>query len=209
MKKQRTQLIALLVVVVLLFLGIKGVGYLKERQEAEAQKTENILILQLEEERLTELSYSYKGTEYSFVKQEDDWYATKDASLTLNQYMILAMAEKLTPLTALEQIDGVTDLSQYGLSDPARYVKCVADGMTYEILIGDYNDLTGQYYICLAGEDTVYTIAEAFVLAFNKTLEDVVQEMEETSEENSEESIAESAEDDMALESESMKETIE
>lgn len=185
MKKQRTQLIVLLVVVLLLLLGIKGVGYLKEQQAADDVQTETMQVLTLKEEQLTHLSYSYEGSEYAFLKKEDVWCAASDESLPLNQYMIIAMVEKLTPLAALEQIGGVTDLGQYGLAEPARYVKCVADGVSYEILIGDYNDLTGQYYICFAGEDTVYTVAEAFVLAFNKTLEDVVQEVEEKATEES------------------------
>lgn len=204
MKKQRTQLIVLLVVVVLLLLGIKGVSYLKEKQEAEELKTENVLVLQLEQEYITEIGYSYEGEEYSFVKKEDIWYAAEDESLSITQYMITAMEDKITPLAAWEQIDDVQDLSQYGLAEPARYVKCVADGVTYEILIGDYNDLTGQYYICFAGEDTVYTVAEAFVLAFNKTLEDVVEEVdEETVQENSEEITEESTETGEGAEDES------
>ncbi len=196
MKKQRTQLIVLLVVVLLLLLGIKGVGYLKEQQAADDVQTETMQVLTLKEEQLTHLSYSYEGSEYAFLKKEDVWCAASDESLPLNQYMISAMVEKLTPLAALEQIGGVTDLGQYGLEEPARYVKCVADGVSYEILIGDYNDLTGQYYICFAGEETVYTVAEAFVLAFNKTLEDVVQEIEEeTTEEGSLEEAEEAGEE--------------
>lgn len=202
MKKQRKQLIILLVVALLLLLGIKGAEYLTEKENEDALNTEMVIVLDLEAEHLTELSYSYEGEEYSFLKKDDTWYAAEDESLAITQYMITAMETKIAPLTATEQIDNVEDLSQYGLAEPARYVKCVADGVTYDIQIGDYNELTGEYYICFNGENTVYTVAEAFVLAFNKTMEDVVEVVEESSEESAEETTTGDSEEEGADSSE-------
>ncbi len=158
--------------------------YLTSKQQQEEQTSDVIKLIEAEEELITELGYVYNGQEYAFVKKEGTWYAKSDESLTITQVPIAAMAAKFAPFAASQKIENVQDMNQYGLETPARYLYCVADGVEHRILLGDLNEFSGDYYVCLPGEKDIYIVASSTILAFNNTLEDMIQIPEESSEED-------------------------
>ncbi len=188
MKKKRNQLILLVIVVLLLLAGIKGAEYLTS-QTKEEEKSEVIKLIEVEAERITELGYVYNDQEYAFVKKDGTWYAKSDESLTITQVQLPAMEAKFTPFTASQKIADVQDMNQYGLENPARYLYCVAEGVEHKILLGDLNEFSGDYYVCLPGETDVYIVPSSTVLAFNNTLEDMIVAPEENTAED--DSVAE------------------
>lgn len=186
MKKQRKQLIMLLAVLVLLAAAIPGVRYLNERQEAkEAEAAEaeqdSVVVIDAAYEDVVKFSYDYDGETYAFEKTEDTWHAAEDLSLSLKEYSIKNMLSGVAPFDALQVIEDVADLSQYGLADPERTISFETATASYILHVGDHNALTGTYYVCMPSETTVYVVEQTVVTRFNQTLEDVVETAAEES----------------------------
>ena len=188
MKKQKKQLIILLAVLVLLAAAIPGVRYLNERREAaetaEAEQ-EGSVIIDAAYEDVVKLSYDYEGVNYSFEKSEDVWHSVEEDSRNIKEYSIKSMLSGVAPLTALQVIEDVTDLSQYGLDDPERTISFETASARYILYVGDHNALTGTYYVSMPSENRVYVVEQTVVTRFNQTLEDVA-ETEEADEGQSE-----------------------
>ncbi len=87
------------------------------------------------------------------------------------------------------RITDVTDYSQYGLEEPQSRIvleyaesdesdaadDAAADSQTstIEILTGDYNDASGEYYARLAGDDSVYLVTGEYLEYFECTTDDL------------------------------------
>lgn len=67
----------------------------------------------------------------------------------------------------------MTDLEQYGLSEPSQTIQITTSDQTYTLCIGNYNSIIGEYYVYADDASTVYTVTSTAVTAFEKGLEDV------------------------------------
>ena len=86
------------------------------------------------------------------------------------------MEYALADITATRALENVTDFAQYGLDEPQSVISyTTADGASVEILTGDYNDVSGEYYAQLAGEHTVYTVSGDYMEDFQYTIDDHLQ----------------------------------
>lgn len=189
MKKQRKQLLILIILLLVLIAGYFGIQMYNENQSNLAEESTSIAITGLSSEDIIEITYDYSGEENTFVLEEDTWKYQDDTTLNIEQARITSMATKLAQLSTDTVIENVTDMSQYGLDEPARTISFKTADSTYEIAVGDYNTMTSVYYIALNGGDTVYTIGSTSVSAFNYVLDDLIEEVEE--EETAEEETAE------------------
>ena len=196
MNKQRKQLIILLAVLVLLGGGYLGLRQYNKMQSEKVVEEEGEAIVTLEEDSVIKFTYDYEGTEYTYEKKDDTWYYTADPELTLTQYRLTNIAGKMEELTAETTITDVTDMEQYGLTEPSRTFSFETAEESYQFYVGDYNDFTSQYYICRAGENTVYSVTAATVTCMNLDVMDIVEEEEstETAEGESEAAETETAE---------------
>lgn len=170
-----------LVVLVAAFLGIRQ--YNKNASSA-ASTTEDTqeTVLDVNSDDITNFRYVYEGETYVFEKEDDTWYYADDHSLNLNQDRIKAMILKVAPLKVNQVIENVTDMSQYGLTNPERTIQYETADRSVIINIGNLNSMTSQYYIAFPSEMKVYVVTTNVVTGFNYTLEDLV-EVEETAEE--------------------------
>lgn len=180
MKKQQKQLLILLLVLVALaacFLGVKQ--YNKVQSKKPAEETQEQIVIAVDDDEMLRFTYDYEGVSYTFEKEEGIWYYADDHSLKINQNQIIAMINKVAPLKVQQVISDVTDMSQYGLLEPARTITYETATDTFTLLAGNYNSMARIYYICLPTENTVYTVNGPVINGFNYTLEDLV-EVEET-----------------------------
>ena len=125
-------------------------------------------------------------------KDGDNWICDEDRSVDIDADKVSTMVGKVASLTSENKIENVEDIAQYGLDAPSLTI-LVSDGTTsYTILIGNYNETTYTYYMCLESDkSTVYTTDSATITSFNSnTLEDITAE-EETETETETESEAE------------------
>ena len=185
MKKQKVQFILLVVLLVVLigaYFGVDKYTAYVENKAAEEELLSKIYVAELDAVNVEALTFEYNGESNSFVKEDGVWVYEEDKSLEIEQSKIEAMAEAFANLTAESKIEGVTDLEQYGLTEPSRTLSFTADGAEHVWHIGNMNDLTYVYYMYdEADESTVYTITSGFLSNFNYGIKGLVAE-EETSE---------------------------
>ncbi len=192
MKKQQRQLfilVGVLVVLLCAFLGLKQ--YNKVQADKPAAEEEKILVIDAAAEEVTQLAYDYEGEDCVFEKEEDTWYAAQDHSLNIKQTRIASMVNGIAPLEASQAIENVTDLAQYGLTEPQRTITVETAAKSYILHVGDKNDLTSSYYVCFPSTSTVYVVSATDINRFNYGLDELVEEETETSAEESASSAAE------------------
>ncbi|MCR5754587.1 MAG: DUF4340 domain-containing protein [Acetatifactor sp.] len=182
MSKSMKQLLTSAIVLVALVVALFAVKQYQKAQSKKPQENTDITLVDINQDDIKRISYDYGGETYTFVKKDDTWCYEQDQSLNITQYMITSMAGKLAPLTATGAIENVTDVGQYGLDDTARKIVWETSDSTYEIEVGDYNTISAVNYIKFPSENTVYTVKSATVTAFEKSLDDVVEEEEATEE---------------------------
>lgn len=192
MKKQQRQLfilVGVLVVLLCAFLGLKQ--YNKVQADKPAAEEEKILVIDAAAEEVTQLAYDYEGEDCVFEKEEDTWYAAQDHSLNIKQTRITSMVNGIASLEASQVIENVTDLAQYGLTEPQKTITVETAAKSYILYVGDKNDLTSSYYVCFPSTSTVYVVSATDINRFNYGLDELVEEETETSAEESASSATE------------------
>lgn len=186
MKKQQRQLFVLVGVLVVLFCAFLGLKqYNKAQADKPVEEDEKIFVIDAAEEDVTQLAYDYEGEECAFEKEEDTWYAAQDHSLNIKQTRITSMVNGIAPLEASQVIENVTDLAQYGLTEPQKTITVETAAKSYILYVGDKNDLTSSYYVCFPSTSTVYVVSATDINRFNYGLDELVEEETETSTEDS------------------------
>ena len=188
MKKQKKQLLWMVLVLLLLVGGYFGVQKYNQAQAEKETEDDSLYALNVDSSEVTELSYTYEGVEYAFVLEDDVWKYRDDETLNLIQSRLNTMAEKLASLAVESQIDNVTDMSVYGLEEPEKVITFLAGGISYKIAVGDYNSMSGMDYININDSNVVYAVETGFVDAFDYALEELVEEVEEETESTTESS---------------------
>lgn len=190
MKKQKKQLI-----IMLLVLAILGVGYvllqrynMSKERAAMADTTEQLFEQfggEIDSSQVTELSY-YFGEEFcSFVKEGDVWKVKGDEELTLKQSPINTMVSSAVATYIVSRLEEVADLSQYGLQEPTNTITLKVAGTEHVIKVGNTNEMTSYLYLQMDDSSTVYVVSSGITTSFNQGLDDLIEteEIEEETEE--------------------------
>ena len=135
---------------------------------------ELITIIDVNYDDVIKISYQYDSMEMAFEKEDGNWVYSFDQSLEITQYYITYMVSEAANLFAVDRIEGVTDMSQYGLTDPSNTICIETVNESNIIYIGDYNEVTGVYYVCKPSDTTVYTISSSLLSSVDYGLEDLV-----------------------------------
>lgn len=179
MKKQKRQLVIMILLLALLVGAFYGLRAWQSRAP-EAVETEGDIIIDVAYEDVVNLIYEYEGETYHYEKTEDTWYLAEDYGQNVRQYRIKAMLAGVTPLEAVQTIENVTDLSLYGLEEPQRTIIFDTAIQRFQISVGDSNGLTSSYYIQLKNEpDKVYVVDQSDINRFNFGSEDIIEAEEE------------------------------
>lgn len=184
MKKNAIQLAALGCAVIVLggvYAGLSAWNKYSEeqKQEKEAQEKESAKIYLCSMESANALNLENENGSFSFTynADEESWSYDKDEKFPLKQSSVTSITGKLKSLEAVRRLDGADgDLSIYGLDDPAyRVTVSDADGSTAALLIGSSSEASGDYYVKLDGEDTIYTVGSAFVNTLSLTEDGILE----------------------------------
>lgn len=184
MKKKQRQMIGMLLALVVLAAAFLGIRQYNKNASSTTSTTEDTqeTVLDVNSDDIISFSYVYEGETYSFEKEDDTWYYADDHSLNLKQERIKAMILKVAPLKVNQVIENVTDMSQYGLTNPERTIQYETADRSVIINVGNLNSMTSQYYIAFPSEMTVYAVTTNVVTGFNYTLDDLVEETTEETE---------------------------
>lgn len=179
MKKQTKQLILLLAALLVLVAAYFGLQKYNEKQAAKPIDTGVYTVVDEVKEDVVRISYIHDGETLLFELVDGTWYYAEDHSIPLNQRRIKTMAERIAPLQVYQEIADVTDMAQYGLTEPVNQVYFETAKGKYQFDIGAYNDVTKSYYIRLNSENKVYVVGAAAVTLFNASLDELIEEPEE------------------------------
>lgn len=175
MKKQKKQLLILLIVLIVLIGGYFGLTIYNDNQAVEVEQTKTEYIINVPADDMVRLWYSYEGKEYAFVNDDGTWKYEDNTVVSLDQNVLKTMRSYAARVNIKQKIEDVTDLSEYGLDEPQKYISFETEDQTYTIYVGLQNEYSLDYYIRLEGDDTVYVVQKTLVTIFNKTLEDLIQ----------------------------------
>ena len=184
----RKQNIQILVLVTVLVLCICGYFFVKSIPEEETQvNSESYTVSNVVQTDVVGISYLYEGDIIELVKENDTWIAKENKALKLEQSTIETMLEYVCSITTDTIIESPQSLEEYGLLNPSNTIcLSLSDESVVQLLIGDYMDMTGEYYALLAGDANVYMISSYIPVMFEKSVDELIA-VEETTKEINEE----------------------
>ena len=192
MKKQKKQLIALcilLLICIVAWVGLTKWNKSQEQKKQEEEEVSKVMVTDITTEDINAFSYQYNNETLSFVKEDGTWYYEADKSISLDQDTMETLVATAAQLTAEQKIKDYEDLSEYGLDTPSNTITLTTGDGTTTLLIGNKNDMLSQYYVKTDQSDSIYLAGSAVYTTYQKGIADL------TVTESTEESAAEQPEE--------------
>lgn len=182
MKKQRKQLVIMLVLLGFLIIAYFALGAYNDAQEnKEQEETETITVTDLKYEDVIAFSYHYKEENNSFIKSGEEWMYDADQSFDVDETKIEDMLSAACKVKAEDYFDAYESLDNYGLDEPQCVINIsFTNGSTVKLQIGNYNDMVGYYYMMKEGDNNLYLIDVALYNAFSVSYTDLEYIVEDT-----------------------------
>lgn len=192
MKKQKKQLIALcilLLICIVAWVGLTKWNKSQEQKKQEEEESSKVTVTYVNTEDVNAFSYQYNNETLSFVKEDDTWYYEADKSISLDQDTMETLIATTAQLTAEQEIKDYEDLSEYGLETPSNTITLTTGDGTTTLLIGNKNDMLSQYYVKTDQSDSIYLAGSAVYTTYQKGIADltVTESTEESATEQPEE----------------------
>lgn len=172
----------------------------------EAESAETVSFASVSSEDVAKLTWSYDDKEYTLEKDEDgSWVWTDNKDFALEQDTVNDMASAISNITASRKLTGVTDYSQYGLDETDSGISFeTSEGETVEILTGDLNEVSGEYYARRSDDYSVYLVTGEYLDYFECGADELAaaedEEESEADAEDTEDADADSSADAEAAE---------
>ncbi len=169
----------LLIAVAVLAALAGGVYWSNKAREAEAKKPAAGAppkVLDFAGQPLTKIEIRRTGGETTVAERKgNEWVLTAPRPLAADQGSIVSVLSTVAPLNADRLIeDKTSDAGAYGLAQPALGIAFVRkDGKTRQLLIGDETPTGNGYYVKLADDPRIFTIASYSKTSLDKTEKDL------------------------------------
>ena len=182
MIKQKKQLIIMVVFLGFLIISYFALGAYNDAQaNKEGEQKETIVVTDFNEENVVAFSYTYEEESNSFTKTEDVWSYDADATFDVDERIVEDMLSDVAYLTAEDYFDAYETIDNYGLDAPQMTVSMTfADGSTVKLMLGDYNDIVGTYYLMVEGNSNLYVVDSTLLDTFEVSYTDLEYVIEET-----------------------------
>ena len=146
----------------------------KNHEEKKEQiKNTDEVILSVDTESVTKLSWKYDDASLSFTKNEDTWNYDNDEAFPVDTEKIENLLSDFSELGAAFIIEDVEDYDQYGLEDPTCTIDITAGENTYEIKLGAFSTLDEQRYVS-TGDGNVYLVSDDPFEDYEVELKDMI-----------------------------------
>lgn len=166
-----------LYLVLIIFLVICVITVICSRMEEKKEKIKNSdeVVLQIESDSVTKLSWECGSQSLAFHKEDGKWLYDEDEEFPVNEEKINEILQRFQELGASFTIEDVEDYGQYGLDDPECTITVETEDKTYEILLGDYSTMDSERYVS-TGDGNVYLVTDDPMESFeNVTIKDMIQ----------------------------------
>lgn len=169
--KRAKKLYVLLGIFVLICAVTFAVSKYEEKKELIRNSDE--IILSLDTEKITKLSWEYADESLSFHK-DGQWIWDDDEAFPVDEEKIEGLLSCFKEFGASFTIEEVTEEGTYGLDDPECTIHLETEEKTYDIALGDFSVMDSQRYVSL-GDGNVYLAANDPMDSYELTIEDLIQ----------------------------------
>lgn len=147
-------------------------GISRYEQRKEEIKNSDAIILELEAEEVTALSWEYGETKLAFHKDET-WLYDGDEAFPVSGEKIKELLGLFESFGVSFMIENVEDYSQYGLDDPTCSIHIETAEESYEVELGGYSTMDEQRYISI-GDGNVYLVSTDPMELYEIALKDMI-----------------------------------
>jgi hypothetical protein len=177
MMKMR-QLIVATVVLAALAAGLYWSNHRKPAEDSAATtpSVSNAKVISLNQDDISKLEVKKKDGDVVLDRvSAANWKITSPKPLVADQSSVSTILYNLAPMDGATLIDDhVTDLKQFGLTDPdAKVTATLKDGKSQTVLIGDETPTGDAAYVMVSGESKVYSIPKNTKTNLDKSLSDL------------------------------------
>lgn len=172
-KKKKGQLLALLLLLLAVaaaFITVK-ISQQDDSEEMAASEEETFPVTQIDSSQVKEIGIINGEETVNLIREGEEWKCREEVSseeVSIDSSLVENFLAKACQIIASEKIEDVTDLSQYGLKEPAVNITLQWDDNMYIIKLGDYNSIIGSYYLSINEEPVVYTVDSSVYYGLNK-----------------------------------------
>ena len=153
--------VLLIALIIVFFVATKHKDNSEKKEEAE----NNIELYSIKESDIAELHFKNSTAELTFVKNKNKWVLKDDTKYSLDQSKVETLVSDVKKMSATSEVTSdCTDLSQYGLKEPALQVDITdKDGNKKTLTAGD-ESVAGEGRYAYIDNDTkkVYMVESAF-----------------------------------------------
>lgn len=173
MKRGKRMVLMLLALLVCIG-GYWGVQQIGQESSTVNETSGNFTLAAYTADELTGLKWQNGEEMFNLTLSDGTWTNAADPAFPLDQTAVQDMADDLLTLQGTRQLDGVTDLSIYGLQEPTFTVTASwSDGTETTYALGDETPFGDGYYLSLGHEGIVYTIASDISTSFDTAMNDL------------------------------------
>ena len=172
--KRYKRIIVLLAVLAVACVATFAVSRYQEYKEE--IETSDEVILEIDPESVTTLSWSIDGQSLDFHKDET-WLYDGDEAFPVDDEKITELLDQFSEFGVAFIIENVEDYAQYGLDNPECTIDLATADQTYEIKLGDFSKMDEQRYVDI-GDGNVYLVSDDPMEAFNVELSDLIKDDE-------------------------------
>ncbi len=170
--KRAKRIYILLIVLAAIIVAIIVVS--RYQRHVEQIKSTKEVILDIDSEEVTGLSWDAEEYSYAFHR-DDGWKYDEDENFPVSDEKIDELLDIFSDYEADFEIEDVTDYGQYGLDDPVATIRITTEDGTDEITLGDFSTLDQERYLCLNGGN-VYLAETDPLESFEVELVDLMQQ---------------------------------
>ncbi len=170
--KKAKRIYILLVVLAVIIVAILIVS--RHQSRVEQIKNTKEIILDIDSEEVTALSWDAEGYSYAFY-QDDGWKYEEDENFPVSEEKLDELLDLFSNFEAEFEIEDVSDYGQYGLKDPVATICITTGDGTEEITLGDFSVLDAERYLCLNGGN-VYLVETDPLESFELELIDLMEQ---------------------------------
>ena len=172
--KRYKRIVVLLAVLLAACIATFAVSRYEEYRE-EIQNSDAV-ILEIDPDTVTALSWSYDETSLSFHKDET-WQYDGDAAFPVDADKITDLLDRFSQFGVSFIIENVEDYAQYGLDEPTCTIDLTAGDTGYTIKLGDFSQMDEERYVDI-GDGNVYLVSDDPMDQFEVELSDLIDDDE-------------------------------
>ncbi|MGN1203918.1 MAG: DUF4340 domain-containing protein [Lachnospiraceae bacterium] len=168
---------------ILVIICVATVAVMKYEVHKENIKNSDTIIIALDTDSVTALSWKNSTTELSFHKTEN-WSYDGDEAFPADEEKINEMLQMFKEFGASFIIEEVEDYGQYGLDDPVCTIQITTaaqtadtdteESDTLEIRLGDFSKMDSKRYVSI-GDGNVYLVEKDPLEQFDAELSDMIR----------------------------------